>query len=285
MKWSRHSESKSSMTWDICAAPTLQQIMKAGSASLRWRDAQFGSAGAFRTLGGVEPRCAPRCSWSPLQGDACTSCALPTRRGVWRSSPPGIPTTSSTQACGCHMRNYQPLMGISPWCRPDGVSAIRQTRGDISSGHAHSTDYQGEHEINMNESITTHGATLSPALIDAECRCGAHINEGDLSFQPIGLPILFCVGCGLAATGLDQPVGHTTEEQFDIVGQLRSEYAIRLAVGWETPEAALVADPDRGLMWLFDAIESEADCIARGLLSGDRIEVTLYQPLSTDPNA
>lgn len=123
------------------------------------------------------------------------------------------------------------------------------------------------------------GASFAKALVDGECsNCDTPVNAGDTAIQALGLPGLYCVSCGTEALGIADDDGDS-HSGGDIIKSLHEEYEIRTMLGWDTPPALLVIDPDSGPVWRVGTPhDPDETCVGRGELNGDRLEVTLFQP-------
>lgn len=134
----------------------------------------------------------------------------------------------------------------------------------------------------MEEIQIPEGGTVVRSQVATECPCGTEIAQCDFAVQLFGLPVVYCFSCGIdrivgAPPGPSEDVG----ESFDLVGALTADYSLRQQLGWATPPAVLHVDPELGLTWRVGADEGEVDnCMGRGRLVGDRLEVTLYHSLT-----
>lgn len=127
------------------------------------------------------------------------------------------------------------------------------------------------------------GATIANAAVSTRCAgCDTELPAGSQTFQALGVPGLYCSTCGMQSLTLepDEPPARADDDTApDIIQTLRQEYELRSILGWSTPPAVLVLDPDEGPIWRVGVVvDDETDLLARGELNGDRLEVTLYQP-------
>jgi hypothetical protein len=128
------------------------------------------------------------------------------------------------------------------------------------------------------------GAAILDAAIGVDCaRCADHIDAGERVVQALGIPGLLCIDCGLNALQMrnvaDDQQDPDATQAIDFFEVLRQEYQVRTAIGWPTPPATLVVDPEEGPVWRVGVEDAEDDtCLGRGALNGDQLEVTLYQP-------
>lgn len=135
-----------------------------------------------------------------------------------------------------------------------------------------------------NTPVETPGAAFVDAVVEVECaQCGAPISAGERAVQALGLPGMFCLECGIAALhlrpGTDESDDAEDSNSVDVFEALRQEYEVRNVLGWSTPPAVLVIDPEEGPTWrLGIAEDDDTTCLGRGELNGDRLEVTFYQP-------
>lgn len=132
--------------------------------------------------------------------------------------------------------------------------------------------------INNNPGIG--GAAVVRAIVAENCPlCGEPIEIGDLVVQPHGIRQLFCAPCGIQAMQLlPEPDGQGAS--FDAIESLSEEYSLRRALGWPTPPAVLVFDPENGPTWRVGTSNPGDHVVARGLLVGDEVEVTITSSLS-----
>jgi hypothetical protein len=127
-------------------------------------------------------------------------------------------------------------------------------------------------------------AAFVQAVVDVGCaHCRDRITAGEGAVQVLGIPGLFCLACGTAAlrlrTSSDESTGTEDTGDVDIVEALYQEYYLRVIMGWPTPPAILVVDPEEGPVWRVGVAEdADTTCLGRGRLAGDRLEVTAYRP-------
>lgn len=131
-----------------------------------------------------------------------------------------------------------------------------------------------------NNHVEAHGAAIVHAVVDVQCaQCEATVTAGERAVQALGIPGLYCHTCGTSGLGLCPSAEAGDTDSVDIVEALRQEYQVRNVLGWPTPPAILVVDPDEGPVWRVGVPEDDgAPAMGRGALNGDRLEVTLYQP-------